>query len=166
MKYSYGKPPAFRRCDTRKRRRKRAAFAGLQRQSPLTTAKGACGPFPCTPIKIVPFPVLCSPGPRSGQDPSGVLDRLGGLRKQSGRIIDAPAARAPGFWMQKVRKGAGGASLGGLPAPLKILFAKILRQNRRFLMSPRPVRPFVREEQLWHQPTPKRSTVRSCSTSM
>ena len=62
------------RGDIRKRRRKRSAFAGLQRQSPLTTTKGACGSFPCTPIKIGPFPVLRS--------------------------------SAPGFWMQKVRKGA------------------------------------------------------------
>ena len=106
------KHPPFRantgresRCDTRKRCRKRAAFAGLQRQSPLTTTKGACGPFPCTPIKIGPFPVQSSPGPRSGQDPSGVLDRLGGLRSRAGASLTRPQPVPQDFGCRKCEKG-------------------------------------------------------------
>ena len=92
------------RGDIRKRRRKRAAFAGLQRQSPLTTTKGCLRVFSL----------------HSHQNRA-----FSGASQFCPRILDAESAKR------------GGASLGGLPAPLNILCAKILRQNRCFLMSHR-----------------------------
>src|SRR5699024_3408754 len=74
----------------RKRRREAGAFAVSRRQSALTTTKGACGAFPCVPIKIVSFLVLCSPGPRSGQGHAGALDRLGGLQSRAGASLLRP----------------------------------------------------------------------------
>ena len=99
------KCPGLSLGDIRKQRRKRPAFAGLQRQSPLTTTKGACEAFPCTPIKIEPFPVQSSPGPRSGQDPSGVLDRLGGLRSRAGASLTRPQPVPQDFGCRKYEKG-------------------------------------------------------------
>ena len=75
------------RGDIRKRRRKRSAFAGFAASKPLDNHRGCRGGA-------------------SREEPGGFFDRPGRSAKQGGRTIDAPAARAPGFWMQKVRKGA------------------------------------------------------------
>ena len=49
---------------------------------------------------------------------------------------------APEFWMEKVRRAAPQA-LVAWGAALSALYAKILRQNRRFLASPRLISPFL-----------------------
>ena len=64
-----------------------------------------CGSFPCTPIKIGLFPVLCSPGPRSGQDPGGVLDRLGGLQSRAGASLKRPQPVPQDFGCRNCEKG-------------------------------------------------------------
>ena len=76
------KHPPFRantgresRCDTRKRRRKRSAFAGLQRQSSLTTTKGAGA------VKAAKNPV----GSSTGQ---------GDLRSRAGARLTRPQPTA------------------------------------------------------------------------
>ena len=83
------------RGDIRKRRRKRSAFAGFAASKPLDNHQGCRGGA-------------------SREEPGGFFNRPGRSAKQGGRMIDAPAARAPGFWMHK-----------------------ILRQNRRFLVPHR-----------------------------
>ena len=84
------------RGDIRKRRRKRSAFAGFAASKPLDNHQGCRGGA-------------------SREEPGGFFDRPGRSAKQGGRIIDAPAARAPGFWMQKVRKGAAQALVACSP---------------------------------------------------
>ena len=70
------------------------------------------------------------PRPRWGLGPAGRS------AKHSGRIFVAPAAHAPGFWMKKAQRAVPQA-LVAWGAALRVLCAKILRQNRRFLMPSR-----------------------------
>ena len=60
IKSAAGKSPPIGRGAVRKRRRETGDFAVSRRQSVLTTTKGACGAFPCVPIKIAHFLVRSS----------------------------------------------------------------------------------------------------------
>ena len=128
---------AFSRRDIRKQRRKRPAFAGLQRQSPLTTTKGAGA------VQAAKNPVGSSTGQGDLRSRAGA--RLTRPQPTAGLFLALPSKSAlfrceavlpQDFGCRKCEKGQ--ATLSGLPAPLNIFCVKILRQNRRFLMPHRP----------------------------
>ena len=107
----------FRCGSVRKQRHKKAAFARLR-----TNAKRSC-------VQILRGSFAARTTTK------GAFENFPCIRIKIDLFM-VPCSSAPEFWMEKVRRAAPQA-LVAWGAALSALCAKILRQNRRFLTSPR-----------------------------
>ena len=111
-------------------------FCGIAASKRLDNHQGCLRRFSLRFHQNRPLPGAVQSGSAKRPRPRRGLGPAGRSAKQSGRIFIAPAAHAPGFWMKKAQRAAPQA-LVACGAALRVLCAKILRQNRRFLMPPR-----------------------------
>ena len=162
-----GKRRGVSRGAVRKRRREKGDFAVSRRQSALTTTKGAGAAKPRRPRwGLRPAGRFAKRSGRTLVAPAGPAALFLALPSKSPAswccaVRVREAAKAPvGPWtgwavckaerahlccarsprpriLDEESTKSGPASLGGLGAALRVLCAKILRQNRRFLMPPR-----------------------------